>query len=99
MSREEVVRQCIALGFLVFFVVVWIGYAANALRHGDKRRAVRLAFGAPPLFIGLFLLGFTVAEGIVGDGQWFVEWWVVAIPLAWIGHRLLRGHGQIRGSR
>lgn len=59
---------------------------------------MRMTIGASLLFSGLFLIGFTLAEGIVGDGQWFLEWWVVAIPLAWLGKRLLRGNKRISWS-
>jgi len=92
---EEQVRLWIASGFVLFFVVVWLLFFALALRQGDRKRALSIFFGAPALFLGLFLIGFTSAECVVGGGQCFVEWWVIAIPLIWAGTKLLRRRGAL----
>jgi hypothetical protein len=93
--NQEQVRLWIAGGFVLFFVLVWLAFCAVALSKGDRWRALSIFFGAPALFLGLFMIGFTGAECAVGGGQCFLEWWVVAIPLVWVGTKLLRRHGSL----
>jgi len=57
---------------------------------------VKLAIGAPLLFIGLLATGFSLVECIYGDQQCFFEWWILTIPLSLIGHWLMRGYAKIQ---
>ena len=93
--NHEQVRLWIAGGFVLFFISVWLVFCAIALRKGDWKKALSVFFGAPALFLGLFLIGYTGAECAIGGGECFLEWWVVAIPLIWGGAKLLRRRGSL----
>jgi len=90
MTTEEQLRMAIAYGFAGFAAAVWVGFTAAALLKRDWRRALRVSLGAPLLFGGLFIVGWSAVE-CYHVGSCFIETWVVAIPAAVLGSKILRG--------
>jgi hypothetical protein len=55
---------------------------------------MRLFIGFPLLFVGLYSTALLVAECLYGDHNCLLELLVVTVPLAWIGHVLMRRYAK-----